>query len=166
MALYFRLAGIGPEDRDPFIRLTAQKDPKVGTVVSLEGLTDWQGRPVKLPFPDKTTALAFICGACGLEEFLNLMQEFHQRHGDRVRVAIVYIGHPSEDLFQIWQTLKGMVLVRDPKLSVFERLNALYMPRLYLIAPDGTLRYLSPLSARRWTVERWQKELERVKAKL
>jgi hypothetical protein len=34
------LTGIDPEEWTPLMRLTAQKDPKVGTIVSLEGLTD------------------------------------------------------------------------------------------------------------------------------
>jgi hypothetical protein len=43
MALYFRLTGIDPEEWTPLMRLTAQKDPKVGTIVSLEGLTNRHG---------------------------------------------------------------------------------------------------------------------------
>ncbi len=164
--LYFSLAGIDPQEWTPHLRLTAQKDPKVGSTVSLDGLTDWQGKPVKLPFPDKTTALWFVCSGCGLEETLQVAQAFQNRHADKVKTAIVYVGKPNAEFFRLWRNFSNMLLVRDAQLVVFERLNALYMPRLYLISPDGTLRYLSPLTSRLWRAERWQRELEKVGARL
>ncbi|MFA0784621.1 peroxiredoxin family protein [Fervidibacter sacchari] len=162
MALYFRLTGIDPEEWTPLMRLTAQKDPKVGTIVSLEGLTDWQGRPMKLPFHDKMTALLFFCAHCGMEEKLQVFQDFAQRHADKVRMVIVFIGQPDAEVLRLSQSWTGVVWARDPKLVVFQRLNALHMPRLYLIASDGTLRYLSPLVGYLWDADRWAKELERV----
>lgn len=166
MAIYFRLTGINPEEWTPLLRLTAQKDPKVGTFVSLEGLTDWQGRPIKLPFPDKMTALLFLCAHCGMEEKLKVFQSFAQRHADRGRFVIVYIGQPDAEVLQLSQIWTGVVWARDPQLKVFERLNALYMPRLYLIASDGTLRYLTPLVGYLWNADRWAEELERVSRKI
>jgi hypothetical protein len=166
MALYFRLTGIDPEEWIPLLRLTAQKDPKVGTVVSLNGLTDWQGRPMKLPFPEKMTAVLFLCAHCGMEEKLQVFQTFAQRHADKVRMVIVFIGQPDAEVVRLSQGLTSVVWARDPQLAVFQRLNALYMPRLYLITPDSTLRYLSPLVGYHWSVERWAKELERVSQKI
>ncbi len=162
-ALLFRLAGIDPEEWTPLLQLTAEKDPKVGSVISLEGLTDWNGKPVRLPFPDKLTALLFVCGTCGLEETLQLIHAFQTQNADRVRTAVVYIGQPDAELFRLWKAYKGLLFVRDPKLTVFEGLNALYMPRLYLFAPDVTLRYLSRLPLGfTGTPEKWQKELKKV----
>ncbi len=162
-ALLFRLTGIDPEEWTPILQLTAEKDPKVGSVISLEGLTDWSGKPVRLPFPDKLTALWFTCGTCGLEETLQLIHAFQSQNADKIRTAVVYIGQPNAELFRLWNAYKDLVFVWDPKLTVFERLNALYMPRLYLVAPDGTLRYLSRLSLRSRQIEKWQKELAQVK---
>jgi hypothetical protein len=166
MALYFRLTGIDPEEWTPLMRLTAQKDPKVGTIVSLEGLTDWQGRPVRLPFKDKLTALFFVCGRCGLEDSLNLAQAFQDRHAERVKVAIVYIGHPDSEVVALSQRFNRLPFLFDPKLKVFQRLNALYMPRFYLIGSDGTLQYLSPLVGHGWSPERWREELKRLSQKI
>jgi len=162
MALYFRITGINPEEWTPLLRLTAKRDPKVGTTVSLEGLTDWQGRPVNLPLQDKMTALLFVCGRCGLEETLRLAQVFQNQNFDKVRLFIVYIGQPDAEFYGLWNKYRELTFLRDPKLEVFERLNALYMPRFYLVAPGGTLRYLSPLTGYFWRLERWQEELERV----
>jgi len=162
MALYFRITGINPEEWTPILRLTAEKDPKVGTIVSLEGLTDWQGKPVNLPLQDKMTALLFVCGRCGLEETLQLAQVFQNQNFDKVRLFIVYIGQPDAEFYGLWNKYRELTFLRDPKLEVFERLNALYMPRFYLVAPGGTLRYLSPLTGYFWRLERWQEELERV----
>jgi len=166
MALYFRLTSIDPEEWIPLLRLTAQKDPKVGTVVSVNGLTDWQGRPMKLPFPEKMTVVLFLCAHCGMEEKLQVFQTFAQRHADKVRMVIVFIGQPDAEVVRLSQGLTSVVWARDPQLAVFQRLNALYMPRLYLITPDSTLRYLSPLVGYHWSVERWAKELERVSQKI
>lgn len=162
MAIYFRLTGMNPEEWTPLLRLTAEKDPKVGSVVSLDGLTDWQGKPVKLPFSDKMTGLLFVCGRCGLEETLSLAKVFQSRNADKVRLIVVYIGQPDAEFYGLWNKYKELTFVRDPQLKVFERLNALYMPRLYLISPDGTLRYLSPLTGYLWLLERWEEELEHV----
>ncbi len=161
--LFFHLTGIDPEEWTPILQLTAEKDPKVGSVISLDGLTDWGGKPVRLPFPDKLTALWFTCGTCGLEETLQLIHAFQSQNADKIRTAVVYIGQPNAELFRLWNAYKDLVFVWDPKLTVFERLNALYMPRLYLVAPDGTLRYLSRLSLRSRQIEKWQKELAQVK---
>jgi hypothetical protein len=166
MALYFRLTGIDPEEWTPLMRLTAQKDPKVGTIVSLEGLTDWQGRPLKLPSDDKVTGLLFICAHCGMEEKLQIFQAFAQRHTDKLRMVIVFIGQPDAEILRLSQNWTGIVWARDPQLTVFQRLNALYMPRFYLIASDGTLRYLSPLVGYHWDADRWAKELEQVSKKV
>ena len=166
MARYFRLTGIDPEEWIPLLRLTAQKDPKVGAVVSLNGLTDWQGHPMKLPFPEKMTAVFFLCAHCGMEEKLQVFQTFAQRHADKVRMVIVFIGHPDAEVVRLSQGLTSVIWARDPQLAVFQRLNALYMPRLYLITPDSTLRYLSPLVGYHWSAERWAKELERVSQKI
>ena len=166
MTIYFRLTGINPEEWTPLLRLTAQKDPKVGTFVSLEGLTDWQGRPVSLPFKDRLTAIFFVCGRCGLEESLNLAQAFQDRHAERVRVAIVYIGQPDAEFITLSRRFNRLLFLFDPKLKVFEHLNALYMPRLYLIGSDGTLQYLSSLAGYNWRPERWREELERLSQKI
>jgi hypothetical protein len=39
MEIYFRITGINPQEWTPLLLLTAQNDPKVGSIVSLEGLT-------------------------------------------------------------------------------------------------------------------------------
>lgn len=160
--LYFWLTGINPEEWTPFLRLAAERDPKVGSVVSLDGLTDWKGTPVKLPLPDKITALLFTYGKYGFKETLSLARDFQNRNVDKVRLIVVYIGQPDAEFYRLWNSFKELTFLRDPQLKVFERLNALYMPRLYLIAPDGTLRYLSPLTGYLWRPERWQEELEHV----
>jgi len=160
--IYFRITGLDPREWTPLMVLTAQKDPKVGNNVSLEGLTDWQGRPFKLPFPDKETALLFVCGRCGLEDILNLAQNFQSRNFQKVSLCVVYIGESDAEAYSIMQRTRGLIFLRDPKLEVFERLNALYMPRFYLISRGGTLRYLSPLTGRFWSPERWQEEFERI----
>ena len=162
MALYFRLTGINPEEWTPLLCLTAERDPKIGSPVSLDGLTDWQGSLVKLPFPDKMTGLLFICGRCGLEETLTTFLAFQKRHADKMRLIIVYIGQPNAEFYLLWNSFKELTFMRDPQLKVFEHLNALYMPRFYLISPDGTLCYLSPLTSYFWQPERWQEELERI----
>jgi len=64
------------------------------------------------------------------------------------------------------QNWAGIVWARDPQLTVFQRLNALYMPRFYLIGSDGTLQYLSPLVGHGWSPERWREELERLSQKI
>ncbi|MFA0753326.1 MAG: hypothetical protein IMHGJWDQ_001097 [Candidatus Fervidibacter sp.] len=163
MALYFRLTGINPEEWPPLLRLTAQNDPKVGSFVSLEGLTDWDGKPFKLPFPEKMTGLWFVCGRCGLEKTLRLAHALQNQNPDKVKVVVVYIGQPDAEFYQFWNSFGDLIFLRDPQLTVFERLNAPYMPRLYLIAPGGTLRYLSPLAGHNWQSERWQEELERIR---
>lgn len=68
-------------------------------------------------------------------------------------------------LKQLWllmATLGVVGLAVNFTIKVFERLNALYMPRLYLISPDGTLRYLSPMAGYNWRPDRWQEELEHI----
>jgi hypothetical protein len=162
MEIYFRITGINPQEWTPLLLLTAQNDPKIGSIVSLEGLTDWQGKPFKLPFPDKETALLFVCGRCGLEDTLNLAQAFQNRYYQKVRLYVVYIGEPDAEAYALMQRTKGLIFLRDPKLEVFERLNALYMPRFYLISANGTLRYLSPLTGYLWRPERWEEEFERI----
>ena len=162
MEIYFRITGINPQEWTPFLLLTAQNDPKVGSIVSLEGLTDWQGKPFKLPFPDKETALLFVCGRCGLEEILNLAQVFHNRYYQKVRLCVVYIGEADAEAYALMQRARGLIFLRDSQLKVFERLNALYMPRFYLISHDGMLRYLSPLTGYLWRPERWEEEFERI----
>ena len=162
MAIYFRITGINPQEWIPILRLAAEKDPKVGSSVSLEGLTDWSGKPLKLPYRDKMTGVLFICGQCGMEEKLAVFYEFSQRHAEKLQMVIVYVGQLSEELIEFWKSFKGVVWARDPNLTVFERLNVLYMPRFYLIAPDGTLRYISPIVGYLWQPDRWQQELKRV----
>ena len=162
MEIYFRITGINPQEWTPLLLLTAQNDPKIGSIVSLEGLTDWQGKLFKLPFPDKETALLFVCGRCGLEDTLNLAQAFQNRYYQKVRLCVVYIGEPDAEAYALMQRTKGLIFLRDPKLEVFERLNALYMPRFYLISANGTLRYLSPLTGHFWRFEKWQEEFERL----
>ncbi len=166
MEIYFRIIGLDPREWTPLMVLTAQKDPKVGSNVSLEGLTNWQGKPFKLPFPDKETALLFVCGRCGLEDILNLAQNFQSRNFQKVSLCVVYIGEPDAEAYSIMQRTRGLIFLRDPRLEVFERLNALYMPRFYLIAPDGKLRYLSPLVGHNWRPERWKEELEKLSQKI
>lgn len=166
MALYFRLTGINPEEWTPLLRLTAQNDPKVGSIVSLEGLTDWKGNPFKLPFPEKMTALWFVCGRCGLEESLRIAHAFQSQNSEKVKVIVVYIGQPDAEFYQLWNSFKDLTFLSDPQLKVFERLNALYMPRLYLVAPDGTLLYLSPMAGYNWRFDRWQEELGRIRSLL
>lgn len=162
MALYFRLTGINPEEWTPLLRLTAQNDPKVGSIVSLEGLTDLEGKPMQLPFPDKFTGLLFVCSGCGLKETLAAFSAFQQRHKDKVQLVVVFVGGITSDTVEMLSVVPNAIWARDPKLAVFERLNALYMPRFYLIAQDGTLRYLSPLVGYFWQAERWHQELERL----
>lgn len=163
--LYFNITGIEPEEWSPILQMTARKDPKVGSFVSLDGFTDWQGRPVKLPLPDKMTGLFFTCGSCVLEEVLSIIHAFQRQHADKVQIVVVYIGQPSADFYQLVSSFKGLMFVGDPQLKVFERLNSLYMPRFYLIASDGTLQYLSPLTGYLWRSEKWQKELQRLAEK-
>ncbi|MCS7266184.1 MAG: thioredoxin family protein [Armatimonadetes bacterium] len=162
MALYFRITGINPEEWIPILRLAAQKDPKVGTQISLDGLVDWNGKPMKLPYSEKMTGLLFICSQCGMEEKLAAFYEFYQSHANKLQMIVVYVGQPSEELFDFWRNFKGLDWARDPNLTVFERLNVLYMPRFYLIAPDKTLRYISPIVGYLWHSDKWQQELERV----
>lgn len=59
MALYFRITGINPEEWIPILRLAAEKDPRVGIQVSLDGLTDWEGKPLQLPYREKNDGCAF-----------------------------------------------------------------------------------------------------------
>ncbi len=74
MVLYFHTTGINPEEWIPILRLAAEKDPKVGTQVSLDGLTDWNGKPLKFLYCEKMTGLLFICGQCGWRKnFLSFM---------------------------------------------------------------------------------------------
>ncbi|MCS7186394.1 MAG: hypothetical protein RMK89_05500, partial [Armatimonadota bacterium] len=162
MALYFRITGINPEEWIPILRLAAQKDSKVGTQISLEGLVDWNGKPMKLPYSEKMTGLLFICSQCGLEEKLAIFYQFSQCHSDKLQTVVVYVGQPSAEFFEFWRQFKGVNWARDPGLMVFERLNVLYMPRFYLFAPDGTMRYISPIVGYLWHSDRWQKELKRV----
>ena len=162
MVLYFRITGINPEEWIPILRLAAEKDPRVGIQVSLDGLTDWEGKPLQLPYREKMTGVLFICGQCGMEEKLATFYEFSQNHAEKLQMVVVYVGQPSEELFVFWRSFKGVVWARDPNLTVFEMLNVLYMPRFYLVAPDGTLRYISPIVGYLWQLDRWQQELRRV----
>lgn len=97
-----------------------------------------------------------------MEEKLAVFYEFFQRHAKKLRMVVVYVGQPSEELFVFWRSFKDVVWARDPNLTVFERLNVLYMPRFYLVAPDGTLKYISPVVGYLWQLDRWQQELKRV----
>jgi hypothetical protein len=97
---------------------------------------------------------------------LNLAQAFQDRNAEKVKVAIVYIGHPDAEVVALSQRFDRLPFFFDPKLTVFQRLNALYMPRLYLIGSDGTLQYLSPLVGHGWHPERWMEELERLSQKI
>jgi hypothetical protein len=101
-----------------------------------------------------------------MEEKLQIFQAFSQRHTDKLRMVIVFVGQPDAEILRLSQNWAGIVWARDPQLTVFQRLNALYMPRFYLIASDGTLRYLSPLVGYHWDANRWAKELERVSRKI
>jgi len=160
-ALYFRMVGIDTEEWIPILRLAAEKDPKVGAQISLSGLVDWNGKPITL-HREKMTGLLFICGQCGMEEKLAAFHDFSQRHKDKLQMVVVYVGQPSEELFSWMEGFKGLVWGRDPNLTVFERLNVLYMPRFYLVSPDGTLRYISPIVGYLWQLDKWQQELRRV----
>jgi hypothetical protein len=162
MEIYFRITGINPQEWTPLLRLTSERDPKVGSKVSLNDLVDWAGKPLKLPQSGKIIGLLFICGQCGIEEKLAVFYNFASRHHENMRLIIVYIGHPNHELMVFWRTFKEAIWARDPKLSAFERLNALYMPRFYLIAPDGTLKYISPIVGYLWSTDKWQQELKRI----
>jgi len=162
MAIYFRITGINPQEWTPIMRLSAEKDPKVGSEISLDGLVDWNGKPLKLPYKEGATGVLFICGQCGMEEKLATFYEFAQHYSGKLKMVVVYVGQPTDELLVFWRSYEDVTWARDPNLSVFERLNALYMPRFYLVGSDGTLRYISPIVGYLWSSERWRQELERV----
>ncbi len=96
-----------------------------------------------------------------VEEKLSVFHEFSQRHDEKLQMVVVYVRQPSEELFVFWKSFKGLTWARDPNLTVFERINVLYMPRFYLISYDGTLRYISPIVGYLWHSDKWKQELKK-----
>lgn len=66
-----------------------------------------------------------------VEEKLSVFHEFSQRHDEKLQMVVVYVRQPSEELLVFWKSFKGLTWARDPNLTVFERINVLYMPRFY-----------------------------------
>lgn len=161
---YFRLTGVHPEEVIPQVLQASKRDPTVGSVISFDGLTDWHGKPVKLASQtkNKLVGLLFICGRCGVEEVLIMTYALLSKYKNKIDIYIIYIGQNNSNFYILQERLKDFKFLRDPNLTVLRRLNALYMPRFYLVAPDGKLVYLSKMSPLLRLPERWAEELEKI----
>lgn len=160
---YFRLTGIHPQEVIPQVLQASVKDPLIGSVISLDGLTDWHGRPVRLisQAENKLIGLLFVCGQCGVKEILLMTYTLLSKYKSKIDTYIICIGQ-SSDCYILQQQLKDFTFLRDPNLTILRRLNALYMPRFYLVAPDGKLVYLSKMSPLLRLPERWAEELKKI----
>jgi peroxiredoxin len=95
----------------------------------------------------KTVLLVFFatwCGLCNLE--LPHVEEIWKANKNRPDFALVAIGREeTAEKLAAFQTEHGYTfpIASDPQRSVYSRYAKELIPRTYLIAPDGTIRFTS-----------------------
>ncbi len=143
-----------PTDSDSMtpdqIEAHTQKDPLIGSVVSIGKLRDSEDRPV--PIGSDGILLLFVagpkmsnCSTCGTEEFIMEFNALARERGS-IPTYIVWAGQsdlagldPARSLY------KSVKFAVDPKLHISKGLNCFLFPRAYLVSGSGRLRYVSPI---------------------
>jgi peroxiredoxin len=140
---YSRVINAAVDDRREASSLVKLGDPapgfRVKTLDAAEFALDRQrGKTVLLVF------FATWCGPCNLE--LPHIEEIWQANRSRPDFALLAISREETDeKLAAFKAEHGYTLpiASDPKREVYSRYAKELIPRLYLIGPDGTIRYTS-----------------------
>jgi len=130
------------------IRRTMANDPKPGSMVDLIQLTTVDGRTVKFPSdaPTEFIGLLFVqdCPSCRVDSDIRVAEELQRQARDKLTVYVVMVGADRDTAGAYWSTRNFSIpLLVDPTGEVAKRLNALFLPRGYVIHRTGRLEYVT-----------------------
>jgi len=147
---YTEAAGKALDDPE-YVESQARSDPRLGTVLSLDGVRDRDGRPVVVDARGRYTVVLFIagpklakCSACRTGDFIEKFYAMTRAHPELV-TYLVWVGQTDlkGQRFNARKMLDRFHVVVDPKLRVAKAYNAFFQPRAYLLTKNGKLAYSS-----------------------